>query len=231
MDRQNHDRRHDLHPVRHGGDFHGELQRGRHQQDIDDVMFGYRNGIESEPVGEGCLFEHVSVELVAAIGLVRIVCGQLNTEFHEILSRNPQFHQIPCRLFPDVTNRCAISLHADVSQRISSRPPVVPFISVFPPRTRIAQFRDLRHLHPPSCPYDHPRGHRNFSLPNEAQPGRIGDDLQKKSALRSDTPSISAFKPAWHLRMLRIDRFIWRSGLHIPVFMQPGQSVAVGKSH
>ena len=48
-------------------------------------MFGQTHRIEAQSVGEDRLFDHVGVDAVGAVALVRVVRGQLNAELHRLI--------------------------------------------------------------------------------------------------------------------------------------------------
>ena len=54
----------------------GHLQGGRHEQHVDEVVFGKGDAPVSEAFGGLRLFDHVVVQPLAAVGGIRVVGGQ-----------------------------------------------------------------------------------------------------------------------------------------------------------
>ena len=89
MQRQHDDRRHDADLFGQRRDLDGQLQRRRVHEAVDEMMLGQAHGIEAQCVSKHGLVDHVAIDPIASVGLVRIVRGQLNAELHRATMARP----------------------------------------------------------------------------------------------------------------------------------------------
>ncbi len=78
------DPQNDLHPFSNARNLDCKLQRCRHHQKIDQMVFGDRDRVETQAVGKQCLFNHVRIQLFATVSRIGVIARQLYAEFHKL---------------------------------------------------------------------------------------------------------------------------------------------------